>query len=325
MSSSSISKSCPAAVSAALASAMDIDGASLPVRAHVVSFCARWVRGAVEDGAAVVGQLRHGLADVLQGPVAALLDRGGLVDVGEPAPAELLDGGDVDGAVVEEVLDLGQLRGQEAPVGPDGVPGQGNRAGLGDVRLQEGQGLRPGVGQAQGRRLDVGQEARAGVHGAHEVVHVGQLLRRGVHHQVGTLLHDGQVVVGDEAGDLDDGVARRIEPRHLEIDPGQHARACYRSVRREGGWRRPCNVRRCCASPCSSSTPSCRCPRYARTGDAGADLIARTDAVLACRGGRAVVPTGVAVAIPDGLRRPGPAAERAGRSATASPASTRPG
>jgi dUTP pyrophosphatase len=41
-------------------------------------------------------------------------------------------------------------------------------------------------------------------------------------------------------------------------------------------------------------------PSYARQGDAGADLIARTDAVLACRGGRAVVPTGVAVAIPAG-------------------------
>ena len=41
-------------------------------------------------------------------------------------------------------------------------------------------------------------------------------------------------------------------------------------------------------------------PRYARDGDAGADLMARTDVVLPCRGGRAVVPTGVAVAIPAG-------------------------
>jgi dUTP pyrophosphatase len=41
-------------------------------------------------------------------------------------------------------------------------------------------------------------------------------------------------------------------------------------------------------------------PAYARVGDAGADLLARTEAVLACRGGRALVPTGVAVAIPPG-------------------------
>jgi dUTP pyrophosphatase len=41
-------------------------------------------------------------------------------------------------------------------------------------------------------------------------------------------------------------------------------------------------------------------PSYARDGDAGADLIATTEVVLRCRGGRAVVPTGVAVAIPGG-------------------------
>jgi dUTP diphosphatase len=46
--------------------------------------------------------------------------------------------------------------------------------------------------------------------------------------------------------------------------------------------------------------PDLPVPGYAREGDAGADLLARSDAVLARGGGRAVVPTGVAVAIPDG-------------------------
>jgi dUTP pyrophosphatase len=41
-------------------------------------------------------------------------------------------------------------------------------------------------------------------------------------------------------------------------------------------------------------------PSYAKPGDAGADLMARSDAVLTRGGGRALVPTGVAVAIPDG-------------------------
>jgi dUTP pyrophosphatase len=41
-------------------------------------------------------------------------------------------------------------------------------------------------------------------------------------------------------------------------------------------------------------------PGYAREGDAGADLLATTDTLLRCRGGRAAVPTGVAVAIPPG-------------------------
>ncbi len=41
-------------------------------------------------------------------------------------------------------------------------------------------------------------------------------------------------------------------------------------------------------------------PSYAKPGDAGADLYARTDAHLAAGGGRELVPTGVAVAIPEG-------------------------
>jgi dUTP pyrophosphatase len=41
-------------------------------------------------------------------------------------------------------------------------------------------------------------------------------------------------------------------------------------------------------------------PAYARRGDAGADLVARLDVTLAAGGGRALVPTGVALAIPEG-------------------------
>jgi dUTP pyrophosphatase len=41
-------------------------------------------------------------------------------------------------------------------------------------------------------------------------------------------------------------------------------------------------------------------PVYARRGDAGADLVARTSATVAAGGGRALVPTGVRVAIPEG-------------------------
>jgi len=41
-------------------------------------------------------------------------------------------------------------------------------------------------------------------------------------------------------------------------------------------------------------------PAYARPGDAGADLLAREDAKLPAGGGRALIPTGVALAIPEG-------------------------
>ena len=47
--------------------------------------------------------------------------------------------------------------------------------------------------------------------------------------------------------------------------------------------------------------PDLPLPAYARAGDAGADLVAREEATIAAAGGRAVVATGVAVAIPEGF------------------------
>lgn len=46
--------------------------------------------------------------------------------------------------------------------------------------------------------------------------------------------------------------------------------------------------------------PELPLPSYAHPGDAGADLVARADALLVAGGGRALVPTGIAVAIPEG-------------------------
>ena len=46
--------------------------------------------------------------------------------------------------------------------------------------------------------------------------------------------------------------------------------------------------------------PDLPLPQYAHAGDAGVDLYAREDTVLAPQGGRALMPTGIAVAIPLG-------------------------
>jgi dUTP pyrophosphatase len=47
--------------------------------------------------------------------------------------------------------------------------------------------------------------------------------------------------------------------------------------------------------------PELALPSYARAGDAGADLVAREPATLAPGGGRALVPTGIALALPVGV------------------------
>lgn len=46
--------------------------------------------------------------------------------------------------------------------------------------------------------------------------------------------------------------------------------------------------------------PDLPLPATAHFGDAGVDLFARQDAVIAPAGGRVLVPTGIAIAIPDG-------------------------
>jgi dUTP pyrophosphatase len=46
--------------------------------------------------------------------------------------------------------------------------------------------------------------------------------------------------------------------------------------------------------------PDLPLPQYAHAGDAGVDLYAREDTVLAPQGGRALMPTGIAIAIPLG-------------------------
>jgi dUTP pyrophosphatase len=46
--------------------------------------------------------------------------------------------------------------------------------------------------------------------------------------------------------------------------------------------------------------PDLPLPAYARRGDAGADLVARVGVRLPANGGRALVPTGVVLAIPEG-------------------------
>ena len=46
--------------------------------------------------------------------------------------------------------------------------------------------------------------------------------------------------------------------------------------------------------------PDLPLPQYAHEGDAGVDLYAREDTVLAPQGGRALMPTGIAIAIPRG-------------------------
>ena len=54
------------------------------------------------------------------------------------------------------------------------------------------------------------------------------------------------------------------------------------------------------ALPVQRLDPDLALPAYAHPGDAGLDLVAREDGVVAAGGGRLLMPTGIAVAIPPG-------------------------
>jgi dUTP pyrophosphatase len=54
------------------------------------------------------------------------------------------------------------------------------------------------------------------------------------------------------------------------------------------------------AVPVVRLDPDLPLPAYAHASDAGADLVARVDAILEPGGGRALVPTGIAIALPEG-------------------------
>ena len=173
------------------------------------------------------------------------------------------------------------------------LPHSGTSAGAGQVLDQERHRLLSGVLERDRRRLDRGQETTAGVHVSHDVVHAGERLGRLVDHEVGALRHDLEAVVGDQRRDLDDHVARRVETRHLEVHPRQHGPMVGRALRC-APMGAPIEI------PLVRLDPDLPVPAYARSGDAGADLCAREDVTLAAGGGRAVVPTGLAIAIPPG-------------------------
>jgi hypothetical protein len=123
---------------------------------------------------------------------------------------------------VEPVVDLGEVAGQEPPVSGDRVPAQGNGAGLGQLLAQELEDGHAGLLHRERRRLDRDPQAAVGVHLHHHRVHGVERLHGGVDDQVWPLGDDGQVVVGDQDGDLQDDVTVCVEAGHLQVDPGQH-------------------------------------------------------------------------------------------------------
>ncbi len=128
---------------------------------------------------------------------------------------------------MQEGLDLGQPAGEEASVGADRVATERDRSRLVDVLPEEGQGLLPRIVEVDRRGADGVGQAAVAVHLHDDRVHLGEFGIGLVDHQVGSLGDDVQVVVGEQRGDLDDDMARRVETGHLQVHPGQHDPRLY--------------------------------------------------------------------------------------------------
>ena len=144
------------------------------------------------------------------------------VEIGIPPLGKFFDGTHIDGPVVEIVLDVGQILGEEAPIGADRVAAERHRTRLRNMRTNEVEGQSTGLFETGGRGPDGFEEARSSVHVDDEGIHGDESRFGRLDDQIGTFGHDFELVVSDDGRDLDDHFFLVIETCHLEIHPHQH-------------------------------------------------------------------------------------------------------
>jgi hypothetical protein len=88
------------------------------------------------------------------------------------------------------------------------------------VLLDVGEHLLLGLVEGESA-VELGEQPRLLVHGPHEVAHLVERLGRGLDDEVHALAEHLEVVVGDQRGDLDQGVGPEVEAGHLAVDPHQ--------------------------------------------------------------------------------------------------------
>jgi dUTP pyrophosphatase len=233
--------------------------------------------------------------------MAASFARRLLEVVGIPPAAQFLHGRHIDGAVVQVVVNLGHPLGQEASVGADRVSAQWHVVVDRNVLFQEVECLLHRLFMGHRGCSNGVEEPRAGVHLNDHVVHMSQGFGRGCDDEVWPFGDDVEIVVSEEGGNFDNHVPLGIEAGHFEIHPRQHEiTLCGRRAQRE---LEPSPIRHHGGMPSVRVVridPEVPLPTYAKAGDGAMDLTSRVDATLAAGGGRALLPTGLTIALPDG-------------------------
>src|SRR5690242_9073023 len=167
----------------------------------------------------VVAQLVDGVADVRQRRVCRILAEA-LAHLRRPAARQLFERRDVEVAVMEVALQPRHLPVHEAAVLADRIAAHRRLAGR-DPGLEEFHRRLFGGGVIGGGIEYLLPQAGAAVLVAVPAVHgfePVQLVADRKHRPFG---QNVEILVGDDGGDLQDGIGIRVEAGHLQIDPDQ--------------------------------------------------------------------------------------------------------
>jgi hypothetical protein len=183
-----------------------------------------------EEVLAVVPQLLDRLVDVRERLVLALLRDAG-EDLRVPALGELLQGRDVDDAVVQVGVEERQVAHHEAAVLVDRVAAEG-RGAFRHEGAQELDQARLDFGLGERRSADAVHQSGLAVRRAIPRVHALEHLVGLVDH-VDRRLGDGvQLRVGHDEGDLEHAVALGNESRHFHVYPNEWSLVlCHEAAR----------------------------------------------------------------------------------------------
>ncbi len=171
-----------------------------------------------ECGFAVVLQFAQAFFDVVHRAVAFALGRLFVVHLGHPAPDQLLDGADVNDAVVEVCFDARHVFLQEAFVLVDRVSSQRRctRAAVCGDKLEH---LAFSVGFGNGGRSDLLCEATLCMVLGVPLVHRREQFVGLVNDKVWPFGDHVEVAVANQHRDLDNAFLLWVQPRHLEVHP----------------------------------------------------------------------------------------------------------
>ena len=157
--------------------------------------------------------------DIVERPVRGLFLGSLRERRGVPPTSKLFDRRHVDGSIVQVVLEVGHVLGEETPVRADRTTTEGDAALVRYVPFDVGQNLRSSGRDVDIARFDRVEQTRTGMHARHDIVHLSELIGIRVDDDVDAVVERFEIGVGDQRSDLNDHMAIWFQAGHFEVKP----------------------------------------------------------------------------------------------------------